>query len=121
MRITSIIGVSFVGLWLTVGQNLGEDKTVLTDRLLANIVTQPSAIPKEGFVPNAEVAAKIAEAVWVPIFGARSVALKKPFLVTQTNGIWLIRGTLPAGSLGGVPYAWIAKTNGAILKIWHDK
>src|SRR5437868_14847527 len=31
--------------------------------------SKPSYIPKDGFVPNQETAIKIAEAIWLPVYG----------------------------------------------------
>ena len=50
--------------------------------------------PKNGFVPNKETALKIAEAVWLPIYG-KSIYNEKPFKATLLNGqIWQVEGTL---------------------------
>lgn len=76
--------------------------------------------PKDGYVPNAETAIKIAEAIWVPIFGDR-VLSKRPFKAVLKNDIWIVEGSLPAGSIGGVPHAEISKMSGEILRISHGQ
>lgn len=41
-----------------------------------------SYIPPQGFVPDAATASRIAEAVWIPIYGEKHIAAEKPFKVT---------------------------------------
>ncbi len=77
--------------------------------------------PKEGYVPNEEVAIKIAEAVLAPIYGKDHIEREKPFKATLNGGIWTVRGSLKPGWLGGVAEAQISKDDGCILKIIHGK
>lgn len=78
-------------------------------------------IPKEGYVPNAETAIKIAEAIWLPIYG-QDIYSCKPFKAKLIDGhIWQIEGTLPKKYEGGVPYAEIEKNEGRIIKVYHSK
>jgi len=78
-------------------------------------------IPDEGYVPNAETAIRIAETVWLPIYGER-INEKKPFNATLKDGIWTVEGTLPAKyTKGGVPVAEISKETGEILRVSHGK
>jgi hypothetical protein len=74
----------------------------------------------EGYVPDAETAVKIAEAVWLPIYGER-VLEKRPFKARLNGEIWTVEGSLPKGRLGGVPLAEIRKSDGAILRVSHGK
>ena len=80
----------------------------------------PKSRPKkDGYVPNAETAIKIAEAIWLPIYG-ESIYAKKPFKATLKNDVWIIEGTLHT-ELGGVPYAEIQKRDCKIIKVTHTK
>jgi hypothetical protein len=81
---------------------------------------QSGYIPKSGFVPNKITAIKIAETIWLPIYGER-IYRKKPYTVKLKNGVWIIEGTLPTNSKGGVPYIEIQKTDGKILKVMYGK
>ena len=76
--------------------------------------------PPEGFVPNAETAIRIAEAVWLPIYG-EDIYDKQPFIAEYNKffGYWAVRGTLPEGSLGGVPEAQIRKRDGKVMFVIH--
>jgi len=77
-------------------------------------------IPKSGFVPDKTTAIKIAEAIWLPIYGER-IYKKRPYSIKLENGIWFIMGTLLPNSKGGVPYIEIQKKDGKILKVMHGK
>lgn len=73
------------------------------------------------FVPNEETAIKVAEAIWLPIFG-ESIYDKKPFRAKLVNNeIWVVEGTLEEGLLGGVPLIEIQKSDCKILKVEHGK
>lgn len=77
--------------------------------------------PADGYVPNKDVAIKIAVAVWEPIYGADQVAGEKPYRATLSEGVWTVEGTLPEGSKGGVAVAEISKKDGRILRVSHGK
>ena len=82
--------------------------------------TQIGFIPKKGFVPDDTTAIKIAEAVWLPIYG-NIIYSKKPFKAVLKKGVWIVEGTLPRNYQGGVPYIEIQKKDGKILKVIHGK
>lgn len=72
------------------------------------------------YVPNEETAKKIAEAIWLPIYG-ENIYQQKPFIATLDNGIWVVEGSLPEGMKGGVAYIEIQKKDCKILKVTHGK
>ena len=82
-----------------------------------------SYIPKEGFVPDAATAAKIAEAVWTPIYGEKEIAEQKPFRATLKEGVWTVVGSFnhPPSWSGGVALAEISKATGQILRVSHGR
>lgn len=85
--------------------------------------TEGYYIPEEGFVPDKETAIKIAEAIWLPIYGEK-IYEKQPFIATLSDDkeIWTVKGTLGKKlMLGGVPYAKIRKKDGKILEVYHTK
>jgi hypothetical protein len=78
--------------------------------------------PKEGYVPDAKTAIRIAVAVWEPIYGASQIATEKPYHARlDTNGVWTVVGSLPSSTPGGVAVAEIAKDDGRILRVSHGK
>lgn len=75
---------------------------------------------KDGYVPNAETAIKVAEAIWLPIYGDK-IYNSKPFKATlRNNEVWIVEGTLHTQK-GGVPYAEIQKSDCKVLKVIHTK
>src|SRR5690606_30292655 len=73
------------------------------------------------YVPNEETAIKIAEAIWLPIYGIE-VLDKKPYTAVLINDeIWRVQGTIGLDELGGVPYIEISKKDCKILKVTHGK
>ncbi|MFC3146799.1 YbbC/YhhH family protein [Piscinibacterium candidicorallinum] len=77
--------------------------------------------PARGYVPDAGTAIKIAVAVWEPIYGQEQISRQKPFKAVLVNGTWIVEGTLPKNSLGGVAVAEIAQDDGKILRVGHGK
>jgi hypothetical protein len=77
--------------------------------------------PTEGYVPDETTAIAIAVAVWLPIYGKERIEEKKPYKAILKDGIWYVRGSIPAGWKGGVPEAELSKDNGRILRISHGK
>lgn len=75
----------------------------------------------ENFVPNAETARKVAEAIWLPIYG-KQIYEDTPFVAKlNSSNVWVVEGTLKDGLVGGVPYIEIEKSDCKILKVDHGK
>ena len=83
--------------------------------------------PKEGFVPNAETAVKVGEAVLIPVYGEMRIVGERPFKATLQGDAWTVEGTLhcdgPPGATcpGGTAVVKISKTSGQILFMMHYK
>jgi len=77
--------------------------------------------PPNGFVPDERTATRIAEAVWIPIWGEQSVLGEKPFVATLKGDTWTVRGTLKPAVFGGVAEAEISKRDGRILRVAHGQ
>jgi ATP-dependent Clp protease ATP-binding subunit ClpA len=80
-----------------------------------------SVRPQNGFVPDAETAMRIAEAVWIPIFGQKEVESQRPFQVDLEYHIWIVTGSPKEGSEGAALLAKISKADGAILRVGQAK
>jgi hypothetical protein len=97
--------------------------------LLMGSDVEPTFKPKDGYVPDAETAKRIAEAVWIPIYGAQRIEQEKPFQARLMNGnIWHVEGSMKQPNEGdnivvegGVAMAEIAKDDGRILRVIHGK
>lgn len=65
-------------------------------------------------------------AVWIPICGENKIEREKSYQAKLDKGIWTVEGSLPKGKdgemvLGGVAVAEIAKDDGCILRVSHEK
>ena len=89
--------------------------------MLASVSQRHSVVPSNGFIPDEKTAIKIAEAVWVPIYGEQQIQSEKPFVASLKNGVWTVEGSLPKGWVGGVAIAEISKRDGRILRVSHGK
>ncbi|MDR1967599.1 MAG: YbbC/YhhH family protein, partial [Burkholderiaceae bacterium] len=77
--------------------------------------------PKEGLVPTAEVAIRIAVAIWEPIYGKENIERQKPYTAKLVNGVWHVEGFLPPDRMGGTALAEISQTNGTVLRVSHGQ
>ncbi|MCX6272783.1 MAG: YbbC/YhhH family protein [Bacteroidetes bacterium] len=74
----------------------------------------------DGYVPDKTTAIKIAETIWLPIYG-KAIYEHKPFTAVLVNGnVWRITGTVHSEK-GGAPIAEIQKSDCRILLISHGK
>jgi hypothetical protein len=99
-------------------------KTFLALLLLqvASVAVAPAEEkPKDGFVPDAATAIKIAVAVWERIYSASEIAQEKPYCAYLKEDTWIVTGTLPDGFVGGVARAEIAKKDGCVISVSHSE
>jgi hypothetical protein len=88
--------------------------------ILEKKVTKKDNLILKDLVPNAETAIKIAEAIWLPIYG-KKIYEKKPFIAKLINSnVWVVEGTVHS-TKGGAPYIEIQKKDCKILKVYHEK
>jgi len=90
---------------------------------LSQTTKESSFKPKDGFVPDAKTAVKIAEAVLVPVYGEKQIASERPFTGKLRGEIWTVEGTLNCAPdcEGGTAVVKISKTSGQILFMTHYK
>src|SRR5271154_6233007 len=92
---------------------------------MASAYSQDASVkPKSGFVPDAETAVKIGEAVLVPVYGDRMIRDEEPFKAKRERDVWTVEGTLNCGAppcVGGTAVVKISKTSGEILFMAHNK
>jgi hypothetical protein len=76
--------------------------------------------PKEGFIPNAETAVKVGEAVLMPIYGEKQILAERPFKAKLNGDVWTVQGTLACAPCpGGTAVVKISKASGQILFMAH--
>lgn len=84
-------------------------------------VTAGSYTPKSGFVPDKATAVRVAEAVLVPIYGAKQIASERPFSAELDGNVWIVTGHLPEGWTGGVAEIKISKMTCQVISVTHGK
>lgn len=83
--------------------------------------------PKNGYVPDESTAIRVAEAVFIPIYGEKHVRSERPFQATLKGNVWMVKGSLAkpakAGEIvfGGTMLAEIERTTGCIKAVYHLK
>lgn len=85
-------------------------------------------------VPDQETAIKIAEAIWLPLYGP-SVLSKRPYKAVLNDGYWYVTGSLPSSRIevnsmgdttyhvtgGGVPHILISAATCEVVDVGHSK
>jgi ATP-dependent Clp protease ATP-binding subunit ClpA len=75
-----------------------------------------SSRPPHGFVPDANTAERIAEAVLcIPIFGESEVEKQRPFQAELEHSVWVVKGAPKEGSTGNALLVKISKVDGSVL------
>ena len=79
-------------------------------------------MPKEGFVPDAQTAIRVALVILTRIYGQQKIESEAPFRAELRDGVWTIEGReLPRDMAGGVAIIKLSKQNGRILYVNHEK
>ncbi len=76
-------------------------------------------------VPDEETAKKIAEIIWLPIYGEK-IYDEKPFKASLVKNVWRVKGVLHNRGdstllMGGTAYIEIRQSDCKILKVFHTK
>ncbi len=103
-----IVIAALIGIYIVIINQFAVEKT---DKSNPNDKNTPTA-----YVPDPETAKKIAEAIWLPLYGD-NIQNQKPFTATLQDSIWIVQGTLPKGTEGGTAYIEIQKKDCKVLKV----
>jgi hypothetical protein len=76
--------------------------------------------PKEGFVPNAETAVKVGEAVLMPVYGEKRIVGERPFKAALQGDVWTVEGTLHCGGPPGTTCHWCLRREAVAPDIAKD-
>jgi hypothetical protein len=83
---------------------------------------QHSYRPEQGYVPDATTAIAIAQAVWLPIYGKKTLDNERPFQAVLKDDIWIVKGTFHSSqkdARGGVAVAEISRIDARVLRVSH--
>jgi hypothetical protein len=95
--------------------------TLLIIETFAHSQTNSKTDKTQDFVPDEQTAMRIAEAIWLPIYGEK-VLDQKPFVAKLVkNKVWVVEGYLSPEAVGGIPHIEIQKSDCKILKVYHTK
>jgi hypothetical protein len=74
--------------------------------------------PHDGYIPNELTAVRVAEAVWVSIYGEK-IYNQKPYRINLIkDSIWVVNGSVSSGGYGENAHIEIRKKDGKILKVF---
>lgn len=69
-----------------------------------------------------EIAIVVAEKKWKEVYGKSSINKQKPFATEKKNdSIWIVRGTFPKPTIGGVAYAEVNVKTKKVIKYTHGE
>jgi hypothetical protein len=90
-------------------------KTELLDTALHNIVNKTLLVKDEN------TAIRIVEPILLNIYGRKNIIRQRPYEVQKLDAYYIINGTLPEGSLGGVFLIVIDSRDARIVRLTHGK
>lgn len=83
-------------------------------------------VPPNGFVPTAQTAIAVAEAVLIPVYGKDQIESERPFKAVLNRNVWVVTGSVPchnpppgAECPGGAAEIKISKRTGQVLFMTH--
>lgn len=87
----------------TISVQTSEDSTYAKEFIKKAHETQGLLLPKIApLIKNNETAIAVAEAILFPIYGEENIRKQKPYMVYKKGTYWVLSGTLPEVSAGGV-------------------
>src|SRR2546425_3696344 len=75
-------------------------------------------LPGVGVVPDADTAKRIAESVWVPMYGEEKIAGQQPLKAELKFNVWIVSGSPESEA---VLFAFILQKDGRILSVGPDR
>jgi hypothetical protein len=116
------------GSYVTIGTDGSENVCYVNhgDEFIVGISDEEKAkhgVPRDGcYVPDAETAVRIAEAVCEPIYGRERVVGQRPFEASLNNkSVWVVRGSRPNAASGAVISVEIFQPDSRILRVSYDE
>jgi hypothetical protein len=75
----------------------------------------------ENVIRSEGMAVDVCYAYMSNIYGKANIDRQKPYRIMETEGSWIIKGSLPVNFCGGVFEFEISKFDGKILKLIHTR
>jgi hypothetical protein len=70
-------------------------------------------LPESAVVPDADTAKRVAEAVWIPLYGSETVESQRPLKATMEDNTWHVTGSAAEAAM----FAFILQTDGRIISV----
>jgi hypothetical protein len=74
-------------------------------------------LSEPGVVPDADTAKRIAEAIWIPIYGSDVVNDQLPLKANLQFDVWMVSGTVEGDRTESALFAFVHKADGRILSV----
>jgi hypothetical protein len=79
-------------------------------------------LPRIGsLIKDRQAAVAVAEAILFKVYGEENISKQKPYRVYKTDHYWVITGTLPEGTLGGVFEIALDVNDARVIGLTHGK
>jgi hypothetical protein len=91
-------------------------KASLTDKSLHNVLNFNKPIIKDS-----ATAIAVVEPILFGLYNKKMILSEKPYSINHVDNYWLISGSLPKGSLGGVFFIIIDEMDSRVIRITHGK
>jgi hypothetical protein len=80
---------------------------------------QDRVVGRDGVVSSESIAKQIAYSYLNAVY-PKDITLRR-MTATLSNGVWIVNGTLPKDSFGGVAGIAICQSNGRVLEVAHGR
>ena len=84
-------------------------------------LAEPIDLASRDIVPDQKTAIAIGVAVLVPIYGAALINKEMPFSAKRQGGKWIVEGSLPKNTIGGVATVELSARDGRVMYIYHSQ
>jgi len=84
------------------------------------LVNKASQIPVTQ-IKDKQAAVAVAEAILFKVYGEENIRRQKPYGVYKTDHYWVITGTLPEGTSGGVFEIALDANDARVIGLTHGK
>lgn len=73
-------------------------------------------------ISDRDIAINVAEKKWKEVYGSSAINKQKPFATEKKNdSIWIVHGTFPKPTIGGVAYAEVNVKTQTVVSYTHGE
>ena len=86
-----------------------------------NDSTLHNAIGKDEIITDDKIAISIVEPLLFSVYGKENIVKQRPYKIGKVQNYWVISGSLPKQTIGGVFEIIIDSKNGKIVRLTHGE